>query len=681
MDPTRIFISYSHENEIWLKEWVDPVLQTANSRCLLRLWQRTFRKRNVEFWFDREQDTGLRGGDRWRERILEEIDRADVAVLLVTQQFVISPFIMDVELPRILTRHRKGEMEVLPLLVQPTRLKDLPTGDFLQWAPGKPTPLSAYIDRGENAFAEACNEVLDGLEAVISSAEKRKRLPRLATPTPDPPCPPTIPPPSPTPTPDPPPPSSPTPDPPLPSQQLPGPTNPPGTGMRRLPFAPSRTGSTIVDKQEVSGTWEAADSPFFIEREAIVPKGRTLTIMPGVEVILHAGPNVDYANPNFNKGLLRINGRLIARGTRESPITFKGDDHWGWGTILLHTDDPNSVLAHCTFEQSYCVHNAVSVTGVGKAAKVSFWGAVSLYKSTALIENCTFAGNTYAAVACVRSSPVIVGATIVNDNTTSSEQFVAIKSNDSSSPRVLNCTIVCRRGRGTVSYASIPIVENSIILVEPPSAQGPTYVQPQARALVSNSLLKVKGSGDVYFDGGSNIFEQEPHFVDREDGSYGLKAGSPCIGAGKKGADLGAFPFGAWKEPMIPDVLDEATRVRLLAACSHRPTQAVVEFAIGEVTKMRDVRLRDHGAAMDCAILSEGFPQVIVPLTDVMHIGRVSDDTVEFVLSNGGRKRWSSAGRGITGTDVESLMTKEISLQAVAKVEFSHDFQNIVKPG
>jgi hypothetical protein len=174
MTPIRVFISYSRDDEIWLAEWLDPVLQTVNPRCLLRQWQRTFRNDNVEFWFDREQDKGLRGGDPWRDRIFEEIDRSDVAVLLVTQQFVISPVIMDEELPRILARHKKGEMEVLPLLVQPTRLKGFPTGDSLQWAPGKPNPLSAYFEHGENAFAEARNEVLDALEAVIQRAKARK---------------------------------------------------------------------------------------------------------------------------------------------------------------------------------------------------------------------------------------------------------------------------------------------------------------------------------------------------------------------------------------------------------------------------------------------------------------------------------------------------------------------------
>ena len=94
MEPTRIFISYSHKDEIWLAEWSDTALTTANPRYLLKQWQRQFRNDHVEFWFDREPDRGLRSGP-WRKQIFEEIDRSDIALLLISQDFVNSPFIMD----------------------------------------------------------------------------------------------------------------------------------------------------------------------------------------------------------------------------------------------------------------------------------------------------------------------------------------------------------------------------------------------------------------------------------------------------------------------------------------------------------------------------------------------------------------------------------------------------------
>ncbi len=179
MENLNIFISYSHENEIWLTEWIDSVKQIPNPKCLLKQWERKFRKENVVFWYDREKDNGLRGGDRWRDRVIEEIDKADIAILLVTQDFVISPFIMDEELPRILARHRKGELEMLPVLVQPTRIKDLAIDDFLQWTPGSPTSLSEYYDLSPSEFDKAKNQVLDALETVLKKAKQSKEDPKV----------------------------------------------------------------------------------------------------------------------------------------------------------------------------------------------------------------------------------------------------------------------------------------------------------------------------------------------------------------------------------------------------------------------------------------------------------------------------------------------------------------------
>jgi hypothetical protein len=195
--------------------------------------------------------------------------------------------------------------------------------------------------------------------------------------------------------------------------------------------------------------------------------------------------------------------------------------------------------------------------------------------------------------------------------------------------------------------------------------------------LVRASLVKVGGSADIYFDGGNNILGQDPHFVDRAEGVYTLKPGSPCIGAGKNGTDLGAFPYGAWTAPAIPEILDGQTCERLVAACSDGPTHATVELTNGKVVTMKNVRLRDHGAPVDSVRLTEGFPMEIVTLTDVSAIARAKDGTAEVILNNGGRKPWNSEGRGVTGTDLESLLPSELTFEQIVRVDFSHDLQNV----
>jgi formylglycine-generating enzyme required for sulfatase activity len=145
---------------------------------LLGLWKRSFRNQRVVFWYDGIEEGGLRGGDRWRTRIFEEIDRADVAVLLITQDFNVSPYIRDEELPRILDRGRQGNIEVLPILLEPARWKELEIHGLFQFTPGGPTPLCQYFESSDFDWKSARIEVLEALERTLTRArEKRDRQP------------------------------------------------------------------------------------------------------------------------------------------------------------------------------------------------------------------------------------------------------------------------------------------------------------------------------------------------------------------------------------------------------------------------------------------------------------------------------------------------------------------------
>jgi TIR domain len=172
---TRIFISYSHENEIWLTEYTDPRKNVKNPKYLLDFWERSLRGKNVEFWFDREEKQGIHGGDQWRSRIFEEIDKSDIAILLITQDFIISPFIRDEELPHIMDRSMQGKIEILPILLEPARWKDLEINNTYQLTPGKPTPLSEYLETSENDWKKVRLEVVEAIENVIAKVERKRK--------------------------------------------------------------------------------------------------------------------------------------------------------------------------------------------------------------------------------------------------------------------------------------------------------------------------------------------------------------------------------------------------------------------------------------------------------------------------------------------------------------------------
>jgi formylglycine-generating enzyme len=176
MEPIRIFISYAHANAIWLRKTVRDRAGTLepNPRDLLTYWQNGLQfQHEVEFWYDRDEDEGLRGGDRWEKRIMEEIDRADVGVLLLTQEFVQSGFIRRKELPRMVGRAERGEMELLPVLLEPAEWEELELANF-QLTPGRPTPLLQFLSEHEQHFKTAMLEILKALKAKVRRVKQRR---------------------------------------------------------------------------------------------------------------------------------------------------------------------------------------------------------------------------------------------------------------------------------------------------------------------------------------------------------------------------------------------------------------------------------------------------------------------------------------------------------------------------
>ncbi len=87
----RVFVSYSHRDNDWLDK-VRTVLDPD------------IRNGRIQYFDDREVEPG----DSWYQEIVDAIDKAKVAVLLVSPHFLASKFIVDYELPRILEATQDG---------------------------------------------------------------------------------------------------------------------------------------------------------------------------------------------------------------------------------------------------------------------------------------------------------------------------------------------------------------------------------------------------------------------------------------------------------------------------------------------------------------------------------------------------------------------------------------------
>ena len=102
-DAIRVFVSYSHRDG----KYVRP-------GALVDYLTGGLKDDRFDFWYD----TALRGGDDWDERIRTELDRADIALVLVSQWFLNSAYIRNVELATFLEGKRSRGLHVYPVILR-----------------------------------------------------------------------------------------------------------------------------------------------------------------------------------------------------------------------------------------------------------------------------------------------------------------------------------------------------------------------------------------------------------------------------------------------------------------------------------------------------------------------------------------------------------------------------------
>jgi hypothetical protein len=72
-------------------------------------------------------DTKLKPGDRWKEGIERALNESSIAVLLISADFLASEFIIDNELPPLLSAAQTRGTQILPVIVKACRFVREPT--------------------------------------------------------------------------------------------------------------------------------------------------------------------------------------------------------------------------------------------------------------------------------------------------------------------------------------------------------------------------------------------------------------------------------------------------------------------------------------------------------------------------------------------------------------------------
>jgi TIR domain-containing protein len=108
-----VFISYSHKDAKWLEK-LKQFLRPLEDQELIRVWD----------------DTEIRAGSDWLGDIRKALESARVAVFLVTQNFLDSPFINEHELPKLIDAANSRGCLIFWIQVSSTTFEDSPLAKF-----------------------------------------------------------------------------------------------------------------------------------------------------------------------------------------------------------------------------------------------------------------------------------------------------------------------------------------------------------------------------------------------------------------------------------------------------------------------------------------------------------------------------------------------------------------------
>jgi tetratricopeptide (TPR) repeat protein len=147
--PLTLFISYSHKDED-LKDELIVHLASLKRQGKIRAWQ----------------DRDIEAGTEWDAEIKQQLESAEIILLLITPRFIASDYCYDLEMQQAMQRHESGSARVIPIILKPCDWQHSPFSK-LQVVPKDAKPVTQWSDPDE-AFlnvAQSIRRAVDSLQA------------------------------------------------------------------------------------------------------------------------------------------------------------------------------------------------------------------------------------------------------------------------------------------------------------------------------------------------------------------------------------------------------------------------------------------------------------------------------------------------------------------------------------
>ncbi|MDK3017032.1 toll/interleukin-1 receptor domain-containing protein [Pseudodonghicola flavimaris] len=154
---TKVFFSYSHKDES-LRDMLQTHLAGLQHKGL------------IETWHDRR----IGAGDEFENAIDQNLNDADIILLLVSSDFIGSKYCYDIEMRRAMERHEAREARVIPVILRHCDWHDLPFGKLMA-APRDGKAIKSWPD-----IDEAFLDVVQQIKAALPKPELTQTRPTSA---------------------------------------------------------------------------------------------------------------------------------------------------------------------------------------------------------------------------------------------------------------------------------------------------------------------------------------------------------------------------------------------------------------------------------------------------------------------------------------------------------------------
>lgn len=145
--PLHLFISYAHEDDPYRRE-LETHLIALKRQGLIKIWS----------------DRAIEAGQEWEKSISEQLEAADIILLLISSDFLASEYIYNRELKRAVERHNASQARVIPVFLRPCDWKGTPFGK-LQGVPDNAKSISQWrnLDEAFNHVTQAVRRAAESL--------------------------------------------------------------------------------------------------------------------------------------------------------------------------------------------------------------------------------------------------------------------------------------------------------------------------------------------------------------------------------------------------------------------------------------------------------------------------------------------------------------------------------------